>query len=233
MMSEHVNEDVGEDTREPDQEMRRPDGLPLKFWDDTAKNVRVDAMIKSYGDLERKLGSQPVVDIPDRPDDYDIATDDLSVEADSDINARLHQAGFSREQANLVYQLANEKLAPLLASMAEDHEADAQIEQLQTDFGGAERWLEASRQIKSWGQANLSADVFEALTTSRDGVLTLHRMMKTGEPGIGASTGRPGGEGDQSVKALMNSPRYWRDRDPATVEKVRQEFRKLYPEGES
>jgi len=207
-----------------------PDGLPPKFWDETAKSVRMDAMIKSYGELERKLGAHPVPDVPESSDDYGIAARNLQLDADAEVNARLHQAGFTQDQARLVYELANEKLMPMLTGIAQDYEAEAQIKHLESHFGGPERWRETSRQLKTWGQANLPGEVFDALTGTRDGVLTLHRMMESGEPGIGAGAGTASSDGERSVKDLMNDPRYWRDRDPAMVEKVRQGFRSLYPE---
>ena len=216
-------------TPEAEIQATAPEGLPLKFWDDTTRSVRLDAMIKSYGDLERKLGAPAASRVPDSPDDYALALQDLPLQADADINTRLHQAGFSPDQARMVYELANEKLAPLLADLAHDYEAEAHIEHLETHFGGVDKWRETSRQLKAWGQSNLPPQVFEALSATRDGVLTLHRLMETGEPGIGTGAGTGPGIGENSVKDLMNSPRYWRDRDPATVEQVRQGFKALYP----
>lgn len=208
-----------------------PEGLPRKFWDETAGAVRMEAMIKSYGDLERKLGGRTEPDIPETPDDYNIDTDDLALEADPEINARLHQAGFTREQAELVYRLAHEKLMPALAGMAEEYEVEGQVEQLKAHFGGTEQWRETSRQLRAWGEANLPTEALEALSGTRDGILTLHRMMVSSEPGIGPGGGDGVGDDERKVKGLMNDPRYWRDRDPAMVEKVRRGFRKLYPEG--
>ena len=207
-----------------------PEGLPPKFWDETEGNVRLDAMIKSYGDLEHRLGGHTVPDVPESPDDYNFAAQELQLGADADVNARLHQAGFTRDQAKVVYELANEKLMPMLSDLARDYEAQAQVERLESHFGGADKWRETSRQLKAWGQANLPAEVFDVLTGTRDGVLTLHRMMETGEPGIGSGVAAQNASGESSIKELMNGPRYWRDRDPAMVEKVRQGFRSLYPE---
>jgi len=227
--SEDTSTPTPEVTPETETQSGPPEGLPLKFWDDTTKNVRLSAMIKSYGDLERRMGGQPVSQVPDNPDDYALALEDLPLQADSQVNARLHRAGFSPDQARVVYELANEKLAPLLADLAQDYEAEAHIEHLETHFGGAEKWRETSRQLKAWGQANLPGQVFDALSATREGVLTLHRLMETGEPGIGTGAGTGPAIGENSVKDLMNSPRYWRDRDPATVEQVRQGFKALYP----
>ncbi len=221
-------ETANQTANEPDA--TAPEGLPRKFWDETGKNVRIEAMIKSYGDLERRLGGQAAFDVPDSPDDYNVAAQDLQLAADAEVNARLHEAGFSRDQAKVVYQLANEKLLPMFSELAHDYETQAQIERLESHFGGAEKWRETSRQLNAWGQANLPADVFDVLSGTWDGVLTLHRMMETGEPGIGSGAGAGSGADEGSIRDIMNSPRYWRDRDPATVEKVRQGFRSLYPD---
>jgi hypothetical protein len=35
----------------------RPPGVPEKFWDREAGGIRTDALLKSYVELERKLGS--------------------------------------------------------------------------------------------------------------------------------------------------------------------------------
>ena len=37
----------------------RPADVPEKFWDDEAGAVRIDALLKSYLELERKLGLGP------------------------------------------------------------------------------------------------------------------------------------------------------------------------------
>jgi hypothetical protein len=34
---------------------------------------------------------------------------------------------------------------------------------------------------------------------------------------------------EEEVRVLMRDPRYWRDRDPAIVARVREGFRRLYP----
>ena len=47
----------------------RPADLPDKFWDPDAGQVRVDALAKSYGELERRLGAGS--GIPESPDAYE------------------------------------------------------------------------------------------------------------------------------------------------------------------
>ena len=129
----------------------RPAGLPDKFWDERSGQVRLDALIKSYAELERKLGSQPLREVPSSPDQYRLAVKSDLLTSDADINRRLHAAGFSQDQAQLVYDLASERLMPMIGELASMFEADAQIERLTQQFGGEERWREVARQIDVLG----------------------------------------------------------------------------------
>ncbi|NMM45869.1 hypothetical protein HH303_15335 [Rhodospirillaceae bacterium KN72] len=48
-----------------------------------------------------------------------------------------------------------------------------------------------------------------------------------GDAAGGAAWDAAGAEAD--LRAMMQDPRYWRDRDPRTVQQVADGFRKLYP----
>lgn len=209
--------------------LARPAGLPEKFWDEQSGQVRVDALIKSYVELERKLGSAPPRDVPGAPEQYRVVVKNDLLTTDADINRRLHAAGFSQEQAQLVYDLACERLMPMISELAAMFEADAQIERLTQQFGGEERWREIARQVDAWGRARMPQRVFDALSTTFEGVVAMHRMMEGEEPGLlrDASSSEEG-VNETALKQLMRDPRYWKHQDPAVVEKVREGFRKLY-----
>lgn len=168
--------------------------------------------------------------VPETPDGYRITPPHALLAPDPTINARLHAAGFSPEQVQLVYDLAAEHIIPVLESLAAEMNGDRDLSRLVEHFGGEERWSEISRQINAWGKANLPPDVLTALSTTADGVLALYRMMQSGEPGLrGTEPGRPGPAGEDEIKALMRDPKYWRDRDPAMMRKVADGFQRLYP----
>lgn len=209
---------------------QRPEDIPEKFWDGERGEIRTEALLKSYTELERKMGGLPSLDIPSSPEEYAIKIDDPLLQSDSDINGRLHAAGFTRQQAQLVYELAAERLTPMIAEVASVFEAENQIARLVDHFGSAEKWREASRQIAAWGQASLPGQVFKALATTSEGVLAMHRMMSEGEPSLvhGGSTANAAPT-EVELKEWMRDPRYWRDQDPSFIDKVRQGFRKLYP----
>ena len=71
--------------------------------------------------------------------------------------------------------------------------------------------------------------VFEALSTTFEGVVAMHRMMEGEEPGLLRDAARVEESiNEMSLKQLMRDPRYWKHQDPAIVEKVREGFRRLY-----
>jgi hypothetical protein len=209
---------------------QRPEDIPEKFWDAERGEIRTEALLKSYSELERKMGSMPSLDIPSSPEEYAIKVDDPLLQSDPDINGRLHAAGFTRQQAQLVYELAAERLTPMIAEVASVFEAENQIARLVDHFGSAEKWRQAAQQITAWGKSSLPGQVFKALATTSEGVLAMHRMMSEGEPSLVRGGSTPNAAPTEiELKEWMRDPRYWRDQDPSFIEKVRQGFRKLYP----
>ncbi|MEO5376009.1 MAG: hypothetical protein H7840_17425 [Alphaproteobacteria bacterium] len=214
-------------TNDASQEMN----VPAKFRDPATGEIRVDALLKSYLELERRLGSGTVsVGIPGSPDEYGIQVRHKLLASDPDVNTRLHKCGFSNEQAQLVYDLAAERVIPMLEQLASQFEAERHMTRLTSHFGGEEKWSEIARQLKAWGEKNLPPDVLAALASSHEGVVTLHRMMASGEPGL-MREGAAGDDGlsEDALKKMMEDPRYWRDKDPAYVNRVSDGYRRLFP----
>ena len=222
----------------------RPADVPEKFWDDEAGELRVDALLKSYRELEKRLSQRiappgadapeeerirfrRAIGVPDGPDGYEITPKHELCCADEEINRRLHEAGFSQAQAQLVYDLAAERLLPLIAEAASQFEAERQIEKLREHFGGEERFRRIAHQITAWGRANLPAPVMEALSTTAEGVMALHRMMEGKEPGLARRAEEPGPGDETELRAMMRDPRYWRTREPEFVRRVTEGFRRL------
>jgi hypothetical protein len=170
--------------------------------------------------------------VPEGPDGYCIDCGHGLFDADPMLNHKLHAAGFTPEQAQLVYDLAAERLVPMIQQIAFEFEAEREVARLINHFGGEDAWRETSRQLLAWGRKNLPPAALDGLTTSYDGVVALHRMMTASEPAAlraAASSGAsPGSEED--LHKMMRDPRYWRDRDPALLAKVTEGFRQLYPD---
>ncbi|WP_029009100.1 capsid assembly protein [Azospirillum halopraeferens] len=226
----------------------RPAHVPDKFWDPAAGAVRLEALLKSYLELERKLsamaggapgaGEPPdrasllrTLGVPEAPDGYCIACDHGLFQPDPEINGRLHAAGFTPEQAQLLYDLAAERMVPLIRDLAAEFQAEREVERLVAHFGGEERWREVSRQLLAWAARTLPPAAVEGLSTTYEGVMALHRMMTGSEPAAlrGEGGGPATGGSEAELHALMRDPRYWRDRDPALVTRVTDGFRRLYP----
>lgn len=222
--------------------------VPEKFRDPETGEVRLEALINSYKELERKLSSQPpampdletedgrmqilrALGVPETADQYEVDVSHGLFEIDPDMNTRLHQKGFTAEQVQEVYALAAEKLVPAILEMSQEFEADREVERLVAAFGGPEKWQEISRQLLAYGRKNLPDTVLENLSSSFEGVMALYHMMKGQEPGLalrddGASKVGASGEGD--LRQMMRDPRYWREKDPSFVARVTEGFQKMY-----
>ncbi|WGF89277.1 capsid assembly protein [Marinivivus vitaminiproducens] len=227
----------------------RPADVPEKFWDAKAGCLRTEALLKSYLELERRLARSVVLPendddqeghkrlrralgVPETPDAYAIEASSDILKPDADLNAVLHEAGFTQRQVQLVYDLAAERVLPLISQAVAEVEAERQIERLASRFGGEQAWRERSRQLAAWGKANLPQDVFETLSRSVEGIVAMSTMMQASEPVIGTLPGSVETEGSTSasLQTMIGDPRYWRDRDPVFVAKVTAGFRRLYGE---
>ena len=152
--------------------------------------------------------------VPDAPDGYCIDCGHGLFDADPALNHKLHAAGFTPEQAQLVYDLAAERLVPMIQQIAFEFEAEREVARLINHFGGEDAWRETSRQLLAWGKRNLSHPA----------------AALTGDP-RGRVRGRAGAAGNEAdLHKMMRDPRYWRDRDPALLAKVTEGFRQLYPD---
>lgn len=225
----------------------RPTEIPEKFWDADTGSIRTEALLRSYLELERRLGrSVPkpeseddveginrllgLLGRPPAPDGYEIAAPHPLVSPDPTLNELLHGAGFTQRQAQLVYDLAAERLLPVIDEATAELEASRQIDRLERHFGGPEAWRTTAAQIKAYAEANLPQELHMALAGSYEGVIALHEMMRKAEPEIVGQAGS--GQlavTEDSLRELIRDPRYWRDRDPEIVQRVTAGYRNLYP----
>lgn len=229
----------------------RPEGLPEALWDAASGTVRIEALLESYLELMRGASGPPPAaeaaaadpdaasfseaapaDMPPaQPEDYVIQPPHALIEPDPELNARLRGAGLTQVQAQLVYDLAAERLLPIVLDMVSEVEARQHLDRLQRHFGGVESWQHTASQIRSWATAHLVPELYAALATSYEGVLALQRMMQASEPeliGAGDPAAAPPDEG--MLTEMMRDERYWRQRDPEFVARVTAGFRRLYPD---
>ncbi len=215
-----------ENIKKPEENLLNAD-VPAKFKDPETGEVKIDLLAKSYKELEQRLSQNPSA--PKAPEDYCINCDHGMFEADIDINRRLHEKGFTQDQAQEVYNLAAEKMVPMVHEMSADYTADREVEKLISHFGGAQSWKEVSRQLLAFGQKNLPEDVLDNLSGSFEGVVALHRMMKGEEPSLQRQlSNNAQGVNENKLSSMMRDPKYWKHKDPAFIAKVTQGFEDLY-----
>jgi len=239
-----MTENLLEAAMEPEAETVSPPDVPEKFRDEAGK-LRVEALLKSYRELEKRLSQRfappgpeapederlrfrRAMGVPDSHEEYSIAPKHDLCGPDAEVNRQLHEAGFTCAQVQLVYDLAAERLLPMIAEAAADYEAQKQLTRLAQEFGGEERFRQMAPQIAAWGRANLAPPVFEALSTTAEGVVALHRMMAKGEPDLARDAEAPEGVDEQALRRMMRDPRYWRTREPEYVKRVTEGFKRLF-----
>lgn len=146
--------------------------VPDQFRDPDSGALRVDALVESYLEMERRLGGMvavPAADaapedlqrfrqaigVPATPEEYRPVMNSEMLQPDPDLHKRLHEAGFTADQVQLVYDLAADHVVPLLQDMGSQFEAERERERLSRHFGGEERWRETARQLATWGRGSL------------------------------------------------------------------------------
>ena len=191
--------------------------------------------MKSYLELEKKMSASNVsgslFSIPASPEEYQIAVKDNLFEPDIELNRRLHAKGFAPEQVQEVYDLAVEKMVPMILDMAAEFQAEREIERLTAHFGGEDQWREVSRQMLSFGKKNLPPQVLQGMSASYEGIMALYKMMQSEEPmTLGAKGKSIATNAEKDLQSMMNDPKYWRDKDPSYIAKVTEGFKNLYAE---
>ena len=222
------------------------DNVPEKF---KAKDgsLNAEALLQSYQELEKKMGSMVSIPseedseevkkdfyhklgLPESAESYQIQIKNELLAADPDVNQKLYDLGFTNKQVQAVYDLAAEKVLPVIEDLAQEYEASRQRQALENHFGGKDKFDEVARQISSWAKQNVDENLVSALSTTYEGVLALYRMMETSEPVVKtnaelSSTNMT----EDDLKQMMTSPAYWRDQNPELLKKVAEGFNRLYP----
>lgn len=167
--------------------------------------------------------------VPAAPEGYTVLVSHPWLARDAEVDGLLHAAGFNQAQAQLVYDLAAERVIPVIEAMAREHERRLAQARLEAHFGGPERFAALARQVRAWGERHLPRHLFETLSETPDGIVALDHMMRAGEPRFLAGDKPAAGPTQAELEALVRDPRYWRDHEPALVKRVEEGFRRLYP----
>ena len=204
--------------------------IPKKFLDDDGE-LKTEELLKSYLALEKKMSSFPRVGtMPAKPENYQLTMPHPLLQSDPQVNQILYEHGFTNEQAQVVYDLAAEKVLPVLAQLGQDMSVDKELKELEQAFGGAEQFNQIANQISAWGEKHLPQKLFDALVQSKEGILMIYQMMNQNAEspliqgkGIACTM-----DDEATLKKLMQSPKYWRDQDPELIKRVENGFKRLY-----
>ena len=216
------------------------DKIPEKFLNEDG-TLNTDSLVKSYNELEKKIGtmvSVPNADADDKtrerffraigvPDDAkEYPVNDMF--DDDSVKQKFHDIGLTCNQVEEIYAIANEFLSPLLSELFDAKNETSAYSELKNFFGDDEKMCDALRAINTFGERFLPHDAFESLCSTPQGIQGVYRMMKSMEPDVQTQKNESENLSDDDLRRMMRDPKYWRDGDPEYVRKIENGFKKLY-----
>lgn len=209
------------------------DMVPDKFVNSETSQINWEELVKSYLALEKKLSSRPTsqtpINMPTSPNDYQIKIPNDLMKIDPEVNQRLFDLGCTNEQVQGIYDLAADKIIPLIQSLSLEFQTEKDLKELEQEFGGPEQFNTVARQISAWGEKNLDKSVFDLLASHKDGIIALYRMMNDNrEANILPSTPNKPTDSEEVLRRLMQDPKYWKYQDPDLIKRIENGFKQLY-----
>ncbi len=215
--------------------------IPEKFMNQDG-TLNSDALIKSYRELERKIGT--MVSVP--TDDADVATRTRFNRAigvpensseyptcdlfddDGALREKFLEIGLTSTQVSKIYDIAKEYLSPVLTDLFDMQNQSSAMNELKNFFGGTEKMNDALVAINAFGEKFLPRDAFDALCASPQGIQSIYRMMTSMEPDVQMQKNVSENLTDSDLRRMMRDPKYWRDHDAEYIRKIENGFKKLY-----
>ena len=229
--------------------VQRPEHIPEKFWDTETNTVRVDDVVKSYTELETKIGTdkQTIIDEfvgeqhADRPKSselYLVDNESLGLEEGADLDpegkdpliAWWRETAFENGYSNDQFNQGIQKYFEIQQSQA----ITPEIVYESLGENGKTR-VEA---VDSWLAANLSDDEYNLATstvrTAEDVKLIEALISKSRQSAMSGNGEAPVAEKITKADLLemQRDPRYWRDHDPDFCNKVAKGFAELASQGQ-
>ncbi len=216
------------------------DNIPKKFMNEDG-TLNADALIKSYSELEKKMGamvSVPGIDsdietktkfnraigVPENCDEYPIN----ELFDDKDVRQKFHEIGLTTNQVEKIYSVAEEFLSPVLSDLFQSNQISKSEAELEKFFGGKNHMGDALREIKMFGEKFLPRDAFDSLCCSAQGIISIYKMMQSVEPSVKTDKNSTQNFTEADLKNMMRDPKYWRDKDEDYIRKIESGFKKLY-----
>lgn len=214
--------------------------IPNKFQNKDG-TLNQDALIKSYYELEKKIGS--MISVPNEASDESVRekfnraigvpenaseypTNELF--DDESLRNKFYDMGLTKTQVEQIYSVAQDYLTPVLSELFNAKNESQEFAELQKFFGSEEKMHDALRQINMFGEKFLPHDAFETLCATAQGIQSVYKMMQSMEPTIQTEKNISENLSDDDLRRMMNDPKYWRDNDKEYVRKIENGFKKLY-----
>ena len=214
--------------------------VPEKFLDENGE-LNTSALVKSYCELEKKMGSMisvpsedsddstkqkfnHAIGVPDDASDYPTN----SLFDDESVRNEFHEIGLTNKQVEKIYDIAEKFLQPTLHDLFELQIQTNAINELKNFFGSTQKMNDALKEIKAFGEKYLPESTFDELCSTPQGIQGIYKMMQTQEPEIFTNKNVSENLSDDDLRNMMRDPKYWRDQDPEYVRKIENGFKKLY-----
>jgi len=219
---------------------KKMDNIPEKFLNSDG-SLNSDALIKSYSELEKKIGT--MVSVPTSESDENtrrkfnraIGVPESASEYptneiydDENLRQRFLDIGLTTKQVEKIYEIANEFLSPVISDLFSVQNETGAMNELKNFFGGTEKMTEALRAINSFGEKFLPHDAFDALCSTPQGIQSVYKMMQSMEPDVKTDSAAVENLTDSDLRRMMRDPKYWRDGDAEYIRKIENGFKKLY-----
>ena len=216
------------------------ENIPEKFLNKDG-TLNSDALIKSYSELEKKIGN--MISVPDEKSDEDAqnrfrraigvpeSADDYphnELFDNENVRQEFYKIGLTSNQVEKIYNIAEEFLSPIVSEIVSVQEESNAMSELKKFFGSDEKMRDAFIAIKSFGERFLPADAFNELCATPQGIQGVYKMMQSMEPNVETGTSDEKKLTDADLRNMMRDPKYWRDHDEEYVRKIENGFKKLY-----
>lgn len=216
------------------------DNIPEKFLN-TDGTLNTSALIKSYTELEKKIGTMVsvpnensddttrekfnrAIGVPESASEY--PTNELY--DDEKLREKFFEIGLTKNQVEKIYDIANEFLSPLVSDLFSVQTETSAINELKNFFGGTEKMNDALHAINEFGTRFLPRAAFDELCATPQGIQSVYKMMQSMEPDVQTEKNDMKTLTDSDLRRMMRDPKYWRDGDAEYIRKIENGFKKLY-----